>query len=132
MTIHDPIADLLTRIRNAQCSGLRFVEVPFSKIKKSLLDVLTIEGYIEGYYVENKSSSICFFVVFLKYFKNKPVVKKIRRLSKLSVRVYRSSNQVPRVLGGLGITILTTPFGVMSCKDATKLRCGGELLCTVE
>jgi small subunit ribosomal protein S8 len=132
MTIQDPISDLLTRIRNAHKSRLRFIEVPFSIVKKSILNVLLLEGYIDGYFSDTERYGVRFFVVFLKYYKGEGVVRKITRLSKPSVRVYKSFNCVPKILGGLGIAVLSTPFGVISSRDAFKLRCGGELLCTIE
>ena len=131
MSLQDPIADMLTRIRNAQTMGITSVRMPFSNIKSQMLQVLFDEGYIISY------STIEFdgkrdIDVQLKYHQGCPVIDKIKRISKPALRVYRGVNDIPVVCGGYGIAILSTPLGVMSDKSARAKNVGGELLCTVE
>ena len=131
MSLQDPIADMLTRIRNAQQMGILSVRMPFSRIKSHMLRVLFDEGYIQSYStIENDGKRD--LEVQLKYFQGKPVIEKIKRISKPSLRVYRGAKEIPGVCGGLGIAILSTPFGVMTDKTARIKNVGGELLCTVE
>ncbi len=130
MSMTDPIADLLTRVRNAQRAGKADVSIPASKLKLSVLDVLVSEGYIAGY----ESSEIDgkpVFNVALKYFQGRPVIETIQRVSKPSLRVYRGKDKLPTVNGGLGIAIISTSRGVMSDREARKVGAGGEVLCTV-
>lgn len=132
MVMQDPIADLLTRIRNAQQVKKTKVEVPSSKLKETIVKVLKEEGYINDYAVSNDEKAKKTLTVVLKYFNGKPVIESIKRVSKPSLRQYVGNSDIPRVRGGLGIAIVSTPKGVMSDKSARKLNLGGEILCVVE
>lgn len=131
MSMNDPISDLLTRIRNGQMAKKSFVSISSSNKKIKILDVLKNEGYIKGYNIINNLSKQ-FLEIYLKYYKNKPVISKIKRISCPGLRVYKKKNDLPFVLGGLGVAIISTPFGVMSDKKARSLGQGGEILCIVE
>jgi len=127
----DPIADLLTRIRNGLAVGKRWVDAPASNIKKRIVYVLKEEHYIKDFIfiADGNKETIR---IFLKYdYKEQPVITKIERVSKPGCRVYVESKSIPRVLDGLGISILSTPKGVISNKAARKLNVGGELICNV-
>ena len=117
MTMTDPIADMLTRIRNANTVGHTTVDVPASKMKRSIAGILTEEGYINGYEVieDNKQGTI----------------RGIKKISKPGLKVYAKADEVPRVLGGLGIAIISTSNGIISDKEARKLGIGGEVICYV-
>ncbi len=131
MTMTDPIADMLTRIRNANTVGHETVEIPASKIKKSIAEILLAEGYINGFEVidDNKQGII---KVQMKYGANKErVITGIKKISKPGLKVYAKANEVPRVLGGLGIAIISTSKGVISDKKARELGIGGEVICYV-
>ena len=131
MTMTDPIADMLTRIRNANTVGHDTVEIPASKMKKSIAGILTEEGYIKGFEVieDNKQGIIR---VQMKYGPDKErVITGIKKISKPGLKVYAKADEVPRVLGGLGIAILSTSNGVISDKEARKLGVGGEVICYV-
>lgn len=131
MSMTDPIADLLTRIRNALVARHDRVDVPASKIKVSIVRILKEEGYIKNFKVikDNKQGILR---VFLKYTDdNKPVIQGIRRVSKPSRRIYVGSGDVPPVLSGLGIGIITTSKGVLSDKEARRQNIGGEFVCSV-
>jgi small subunit ribosomal protein S8 len=131
MTMTDPIADMLTRIRNANMVGHRSVEVPASKMKKSIAGILTDEGYIEGYDVieDDKQGKIN---IRMKYGPSKEkVINGISKISKPGLKVYTKADDVPRVLGGLGIAIISTSKGVISDKEARRLGVGGEVVCYV-
>ncbi|AXJ00106.1 SSU ribosomal protein S8P [Cyclonatronum proteinivorum] len=127
----DPIADYLTRIRNAQRAGHRRVDIPASKMKRALTQILHDKGYIQNYLDidDNKQGLIRVFLKYDHY--GTPVIKKIQRVSKPGLRKYCSSQDVPRVLNGFGIAILTTSQGVMTDKEARKLGVGGEIICEV-
>ena len=130
MNISDPIGDMLTRIRNAQERGKNKVAVPPSRLRERVLEVLHREGYIRGFTtieLDGKSE----LEVELKYFDGAPVIKEIQRVSKPGRRVYSSVANLPSVYNGLGISILSTPKGVMSDADARAQNVGGEVLCTV-
>lgn len=131
MMITDPIADMLTRIRNGLVAKHESVEIPYSKIKKSIADILVREGYIEG--VELTESGVqSVMKVNLKYgAKNMRAITGIKRISKPGLRVYASSENLPKVLGGLGIAILSTSKGVMTDKEARAQHVGGEVLAYV-
>lgn len=131
MSMSDPIADMLTRIRNAQSARETQVKIPASKMKMSILRVLMDEGYIESVNV-SEVDHIKELVVGLKYFQGKPVIEKIKRESKPGLRVYRGVRNLPVVNAGLGIAIISTPKGVMSEKVARSQGLGGEVICTVE
>lgn len=132
MSMQDPIADLLTRLRNGCMAKQGMVCMPSSKIKQSILEVLHREGYIDGYTVqplENNKSEIS---VNLKYYKGNPVISSIKRVSRPGLRVYKTKYNLPNILGGLGISIISTTKGIVSDKEAKKLGHGGEVLCCVE
>jgi small subunit ribosomal protein S8 len=127
----DPIGDMLTRIRNAIMAKKREVVVePTSKLKMAILDVLKREGYIEGYKIEGEGVKKK-IIVYLKYYQGKPVIQVIERVSKPGRRIYVGVDEIPKVYNGLGIAILSTPKGVLSDREAKKLRVGGELICKV-
>ncbi len=130
MSMQDPIADMLTRIRNAAAAGLEKVAIPLSKEKKAIAEVLMEEGYLSSVSVEGEGvkSQI---VVVLKYAGNKAVIEGIERVSKSSCRVHCGSREIPRVRNGLGIVVLSTPKGIMSGRKAAKENVGGEILCRV-
>jgi small subunit ribosomal protein S8 len=128
----DPIADYLTRIRNASRAGHRVVEIPASNLKKEVTKILFDQGYILSYkFEEDKLQGI--IKIALKYNKatKEPVIKKIQRISKPGLRKYASSDDMPRILNGLGIAIVSTSHGVMTSKQATQENVGGEVLCYV-
>ncbi|GGJ00971.1 30S ribosomal protein S8 [Alicyclobacillus cellulosilyticus] len=127
----DPIADMLTRIRNANLVGHEKVEVPASKLKRAIAEILKREGYIrDAEYIEDDKQGI--IRLFLKYGKNQErVITGLKRISKPGLRVYVSADNIPRVLGGLGIAILSTSKGILTDKEARKLHVGGEVLCYI-
>ena len=130
MSMQDPIADMLTRIRNAASAGLEKVSMPLSKEKKAIAEVLKEEGYLTkvGIVGEGVKSQI---VVELKYAGEKPVIEGIERVSKSSCRIHCGSREIPRVRNGLGIVVLSTPKGIMSGRKAAQENVGGEILCRV-
>ena len=131
MTMTDPIADMLTRIRNANTANHETVEIPASKMKKSIAEILLAEGYIKGFEIidDNKQGII---KVEMKYGQNKEkVINGIKKISKPGLKVYAKANEIPRVLGGLGIAIISTSKGIMSDKEARKQGVGGEVICYV-
>jgi len=132
MSMSDPVADFLTRIRNGLSAQKRWVDIPSSNMKKRITLVLKEESYIQDYIFINKNDSKELIRVFLKYdYKGKPVIDNIKRISKPGLRVYVGADEAPRVLDGLGISILSTSKGVLSNKKASQLGVGGELLCEV-
>ena len=131
MTMTDPIADMLTRIRNANTASHDSVEIPASKMKKSIAEILLAEGYIKNFEIidDNKQGII---KVEMKYGANKEkVINGIKKISKPGLKVYAKANEIPRVLGGLGIAIISTSKGIVSDKEARKLGVGGEVICYV-
>lgn len=130
MSMQDTIADMLTQIRNGQMAKKESVHLPASNIKLAVLKVLEDEGYILGF-EKSKEKVKATVTVFLKYHRHKPVIEKIKRISKPGLRVYKRKDDLPKVMGGLGIVILSTPQGVMSDRKARQLGQGGEVLCTV-
>ena len=131
MSMTDPIADFLTRIRNAQSKSKKFVDIPCSNLKKRISYVLKEENFVRDF-IEINDNKQNMLRVFLKYdFENEPVIHGIKRISKPGCRVYAASDNLPRVLNGLGISILTTSKGVISNKKAKTLSVGGEVLCHV-
>ena len=131
MSMQDPIADMLTRIRNAQAVGDQFVGMPSSQLKMAILEVLKKEGYIEAYEMltaEGKRD----INVTLKYYQGRPVIEKIKRISRPGLRIYKRSTELPTVLAGMGIAIVSTSKGVMTERSARAQKLGGEVLCTVE
>ena len=132
MSMSDPIADMLTRIRNGNTAKHDVVDIPSSKMKKAIADILTNEGYIKGYEVIEDGVKATLRVT-LKYGqdKNEKVISGIKRISKPGLRVFASKDELPKVLGGLGIAIVSTNKGLMTDKDARKLGVGGEVIAFV-
>ena len=130
MSMSDPIADMLTRIRNAQMVEKSVVTMPSSRIKVSIAKVLKDEGYIENFSVTNLDGK-AELVIELKYYAGRPVIEKIERVSRPGLRIYRGSQDLPRVMGGLGIAIVSTSSGVMTDRRARASGVGGEVLCIV-
>lgn len=130
MSMQDPIADMLTRIRNAGHASLKEVTVPSSKIKAAIAEVFKSEGYIREYRLEGDGVRQNLNIE-LKYFKGKPVIEGIRRVSKPSCRSYCGSKEIPRVKNGLGTVVLSTPKGILSGTEAAKSQVGGEILCYI-
>ena len=131
MSMTDPIADLLTRIRNGQKAGKAQVRVPASGIKRAILTVLKDEGYIDGFSVEDLGGGKQDLLVTLRYHDGKPVIDELRRVSKPGRRVYRGKDELPSVFGGLGVAILSTSDGLMSDREARAKGRGGEVICVV-
>jgi len=130
MSMSDPIADLLTRIRNAQMVAKPLVSVPSSKVKVAIVQVLKEEGYIDSFQiktVDGKSE----LVIELKYYAGRPVIERIERVSRPGLRVYKGCGAIPQVMNGLGVAIVTTPKGVMTDRKARATGVGGEVLCYV-
>jgi len=130
MSMSDPIADMMTRIRNAQMVGHREVMMPASKLKSSIAAVLKDEGYIEDFAQRDKDGK-SELVVSLKYYAGRPVIEKLERISKPGLRVYKGRDNLPKVMNGLGIAILSTSRGVMTDTKARATGVGGEVLCIV-
>lgn len=130
MSMNDPISDLLTRIRNAQARGKPEVVLPSSKAKIAILKVCEEEGYINGYTVEGTEQKPV-LKVMLKYHNNKPVFELIKRISRPGLRTYKKHDELPRVMDGYGVAIVTTSKGVMSDRAARALGLGGEILCFI-
>jgi small subunit ribosomal protein S8 len=130
MSMTDPIADLLTRIRNGQKASMARVSMPGSKIKKAIAEVLKDEGYITDFQVEINGSHSTLHVD-LKYFEGKPVIESLQRVSRPGLRIYNGKDDLPKVLGGLGVAIVSTSQGVMSDRKARSQGHGGEILCVV-
>lgn len=131
MSLQDPVADMLTCIRNAQMMGIKKIKIPYSNFKKEILTVLKAEGYLDDFSTleANNKKDI---EVTLKYYRGRPVIEKIKRISRPALRVYRGYEALPSVRGGLGIAVVSTPNGVMTDKTARFQKLGGEILCTVE
>ena len=131
MAVIDPVGDMLTRIRNAQMRRKGKVSTPGSKLRARVLDVLASEGYIRGYSQTEFGNGRTEFEIELKYFDGQPVIREIARVSKPGRRVYASVKALPRINNGLGISILSTPKGVMADHEARDANVGGEIICTV-
>ena len=131
MTMQDPLGDMLTRIRNGQSAQKKVVDAPASRFRGNVLDVLKREGYIRNFSQIEKRPGILEFKIELKYFDGKPVISEIKRVSTPGRRVYSSINDLPKTYNGLGISILSTPRGVMSDNEARAAQVGGEVLCQV-
>jgi len=130
MSMTDPIADMLTRIRNGQKARMVSVSMPASKAKEAVAKVLKDEGYITSYSTEGEGAASTLSVE-LKYFDGVPVIERIQRASKPGLRIYRGKQDLPKVLGGLGVAIVSTSAGVMSDRQAREKGIGGEVLCIV-
>lgn len=131
MTVSDPLGDMLTRIRNAQRSRHSTCTAPASKLRANVLDVLKREGFIRGFSAEELRPGVSQLRIELKYNEGEPVIKEITRVSKPGRRVYSKIKELPRVYAGLGVSILSTPRGVMSDAEARAANVGGEVLCRV-
>jgi small subunit ribosomal protein S8 len=129
--MNDPIGDMLTRIRNSQMRGKSTVETPASKQRARVLDVLADEGYIRGYEATTGKNGHPAFEISLKYYEGTPVIRELKRVSKPGRRVYLGVDNIPQVRQGLGVSIVSTPKGVMSDANARAANVGGEVLCTV-
>lgn len=129
MSLQDPIADMLTRVRNAQLRRMASVTMPSSNIKVAVAQVLRDEGYVESFDVSGEKKKT--LAIQLKYFRGKPVIEEVSRVSRPGLRVYRPSEELPRVKAGLGIAIVSTNRGVMTDRAARQAGLGGEVLCTV-
>jgi small subunit ribosomal protein S8 len=126
----DPVADMLTRIRNGQMAEKLGITMPSSKLKESIAQVLKDEGYIESYVVRN-SEGKAELEIELKYYAGRPVIERIERVSRPGLRIYRGKQDLPKVMNGLGIAIVSTPKGVMTDRMARSVNVGGEVLCIV-
>jgi len=126
----DPIADMLTRIRNAQKVSLESVRMPSSKLKEAIAKVLQDEGYVGEFDVDTQGSKRELRIK-LKYFDGKPVIERIEKISKPGLRIYRGKDELPKVMGGLGVAIVSTPSGVMTDRAARAQGIGGEVICIV-
>ncbi|MDR5654752.1 30S ribosomal protein S8 [Ruixingdingia sedimenti] len=131
MSMNDPLGDMLTRIRNAQMRGKSTVRTPASKLRAWVLDVLADEGYIRGYEQATSADGKPELEISLKYFEGTPVIRELKRVSKPGRRVYMGVKEIPSVRNGLGVSIVSTPKGVMSDAAARSANVGGEVLCTV-
>jgi len=129
MSMQDTLADMFTRIRNAQMAAKANVRMPSSKMKASVAQVLVNEGYVASFAIEGEQKPE--LVIELKYYKGKPVIEKIERASRPSLRQYRGTSELPKVEGGLGVAIVSTSQGVMTDRAARKAGIGGEVICTV-
>jgi small subunit ribosomal protein S8 len=130
MSMSDPIADMLTRIRNAQSVAKAVVTMPASKLKVAIAQVLKDEGYIDGFAVKSDGGK-SELEVALKYYAGRPVIERIERVSRPGLRIYKGRDAIPRVMNGLGVAIVTTPKGVMTDRKARATGVGGEVLCYV-
>jgi small subunit ribosomal protein S8 len=130
MSMQDPIADMFVRIRNAQARAKRETRIPSSKKKLAIAEVLLNEGYIQGFRVEGEGVEAN-IVVDLKYYAGRPVIERIDRVSRPGLRVYKGSEELPRVVGGLGIAIVSTSRGLMTDRQARSMGIGGEVICSV-
>jgi small subunit ribosomal protein S8 len=131
MSMTDPIADMLTRIRNGQNVALESVSMPSSRLKKSIAAVLEAEGYIDGFEVVDQPGNKRELTISLRYFDGKPVIEKIQKVSKPGLRIYRGKGELPKVMNGLGVAIVSTSEGVMTDRSARAKGFGGEVLCIV-
>lgn len=130
MSMSDPLADLFSRIMNGQAAGKKDITLPSSKVKAAVCKVLKDEGYIENFVVNQNGNKTELFVS-LKYFKGVPVIEYLQRVSKPGRRIYKAKDELPTVLGGLGVAIVSTSKGVMTDRNAREQGQGGEVLCTV-
>ena len=129
MSMSDPIADMLTRIRNAQSVDKTAVTMPSSKLKVAIAQVLKDEGYIDGFAIKGEQKAE--LEIALKYYAGRPVIERIERVSRPGLRIYKGRHNIPQVMNGLGVAIVTTPKGVMTDRKARQAGIGGEVLCYV-
>ena len=130
MSMSDPIADMLTRIRNGQMAGHANVVMPSSKVKAAIAKVLEAEGYISAFSI-NENEGKAELSVDLKYFDGKPVIEMVKRVSRPGLRVYKNKDELPKVIGGLGTAVISTSKGIMTDRDARQAGIGGEVVCYV-
>lgn len=130
MSMSDPVADMLTRIRNAQSVGKVSVEMPSSKLKVAIAQVLKDEGYVEGFEIVGEAKKPV-LKVDLKYYAGTPVIEKIERVSRPGLRIYKGKGDIPQVMNGLGVAIVSTSKGVMTDRKARSTGVGGEVICYV-
>ncbi|MBS35560.1 MAG: 30S ribosomal protein S8 [Thiotrichales bacterium] len=131
MSMQDPISDLLTRVRNGQAAGKVHVAMPWSKQRAAIADVLRKEGYIRDYVKEEIEGAHPQLSIVLKYYEGKPVISEIKRVSRPGLRIYKGKNDLPRIMGGLGIAIVSTSKGLMTDRAARAEGHGGEIICVV-
>ncbi|MDD4977544.1 MAG: 30S ribosomal protein S8 [Gallionella sp.] len=131
MSMSDPISDMLTRIRNAQMAEKATVSMPSSKMKVAIAEVLKEEGYVDGFSVVKSEGGKANLEIGLKYYSGRPVIEKIQRISRPGLRIYKGSSDIPKVMNGLGIAIVSTSKGLMTDRKARANGIGGELLCVV-
>lgn len=131
MSLQDPISDMLTSVRNGQSAKKSIVLVPASKKKVAIVEVLKRAGYIEGYQLQETDTSQPKLAIFLKYYQERPVIVKIKRVSRPGLRTYKKVKNMPKIMGGLGVAVLSTSKGVMTDAEAQTLGVGGEVLCYV-
>ena len=131
MSVSDPVGDMLTRIRNAQMRGKSTVRSPSSKLRGWVLDVLKAEGYIRGYEQVTTDAGHTELEISLKYFEGRPVIERLERFSRSGLRQYRGKSELPKVLGGLGVAIISTSSGLLTDKQAASKGVGGEVLAYV-
>ena len=131
MSMSDTLGDMLTRIRNGQTTNKKVVDTPASRFRKNVLEVLKREGFIRNFEEKEMRPGINFFEIELKYYNGRPVISEIKRVSKPGRRVYSSIKNLQKTYNGLGISILSTPRGVMSDNEAREANVGGEVLCTI-
>jgi small subunit ribosomal protein S8 len=131
MSMTDPIADMFTRIRNAQATAKPTVRMPSSKVKAAIVKVLKDEGYVRDFQVTKAENNKAVLEIALKYFEGKPAIDTLNRVSRSGLRVYRNKNELPKVMGGLGVAIVSTPAGIMTDTQAREKGVGGEVICTV-
>ena len=131
MSMTDPIADMFTRIRNAQAMAKATVKMPASKVKTAIVKVLKDEGYVRDFQVSKAENNKAVLEIALKYFEGKPAIDKLDRVSRSGLRVYRGKDELPKVMAGLGIAIISTPAGIMSDAQARAKGVGGEVIGTV-
>ncbi len=130
MSMQDPIGDMLTRIRNAQARAKRDVTMPASKRKSAIAEVLKNEGYITDHRVEGEGATKQLHIE-LKYFRGKPVIERVWRVSRPGLRIYKTKDQLPSIIGGLGVAIVSTSKGLMSDREARAQGIGGEIICSI-
>ncbi|MDD2720422.1 MAG: 30S ribosomal protein S8 [Gallionella sp.] len=131
MSMSDPISDMLTRIRNAQMAQKATVAMPSSKLKAAIAQVLKDEGYVDGFKIEQGLGGKATLEIGLKYYAGSPVIENIQRVSRPGLRIYRGNNDIPKVMNGLGIAIVSTSKGLMTDRKARANGIGGEVLCVV-
>ena len=130
MSLQDPISDMLTRLRNGQARAKREVSMPASNKKAAIAEILKAEGYIEDYRVDGEGATKS-LTVELKYYDGRPVIEHIQRVSRPGLRIYRNKNELPDVVGGLGVAVISTSRGLMSDRQARAEGIGGEVICSV-